>query len=775
MITRNNLESSLPDTTGAVEVQGLTASVQIYRDRCGIPHAQAKTVEDAFFAQGFFTAQDRLWHMDYDRHRAYGRWAEMAGPSGLEQDILMRRFRLEASARSDYNIVNAEARSMLDAYAAGVNAFIETTETLPVEYQLLGDRSPEPWQPWDGLAVFKVRHVLMGTFEAKAWRSRLMDHLGLEKAAKLLPGYQPGHLLILPPGERYQGSASSALEELEKAAAAADRLKEIEQGSNHWTLSGSRTVSGKPLLAGDPHRGLDTPNVYYQNHVACPSFDVAGTSFPGVPGFPHFGHNQWVCWGVTHTGADYQDLFFERFKENDSGYYRFKGQWRRAQVHRELVKVRGAGHQEIQVTETHHGPIVSGDPAEGHGVAFRYTQTAVPNRSAECLLKMLHAKSTFDLDESMRHWVDPVNNFLFADVHGNIGYLTRGQIPMRSRANAWLPVPGWTGEHEWQGSIPFNEMPRSHNPEAGYVVTANQKVVGDDYPHFIALDHAPEFRAKRISIRLQALDNATVDDMGSIHAERVSIPAQHYLRRLAGLESDDSLSKMALDILGKWDAATDPDSVAATIYSAFRLHLDRRILRHLFGPLADDALTETNRGGPAHAARMRAHFFHLMDQDDVSILPPNSGGWDSMLKTALADAVKELASELGQDMDGWQWGTVHRTSPRHPLSDVFPQASDLLDPPSVPMGGDGDTPQSASYSPAQPYLISSTSVLRYIYDLDNWQNSRWIVPLGASGHPGSPHFADQAETWSKVDSIPMLYDWQQIAAEAESRQTLSSP
>ena len=205
MITRNNLESSLPDTTGAVEVQGLTAPVQIYRDRCGIPHAQAKTVEDAFFAQGFFTAQDRLWHMDYDRHRAYGRWAEMAGPSGLEQDILMRRFRLEASARSDYNIVNAEARSMLDAYAAGVNAFIETTETLPVEYQLLGDRSPEPWQPWDGLAVFKVRHVLMGTFEAKAWRSRLLDHLGLEKAAKLLPGYQPGHLLILPPGDRFQG------------------------------------------------------------------------------------------------------------------------------------------------------------------------------------------------------------------------------------------------------------------------------------------------------------------------------------------------------------------------------------------------------------------------------------------------------------------------------------------------------------------------------------------------------------------------------------------
>ncbi len=796
MITQKLLADSLPDTTGPVAARGLTDQVEIYRDRHGIPHVEAKTVEDAFFGQGFATAQDRLWHMDYDRHRAYGRWAEMAGPQGLEQDLLMRRFRLEASARADYQAVNEETRSMLDAYAAGVNAFIETTASLPIEYRLL-DASPEPWQPWDGLGVFKVRHVLMGTFEGKAWRARLLKELGPEKAASLIPGYQPGHLLILPPGSVFEGAFVNALEELERGAAVADRLKELErraafanaleelgrgaavadrlkeleQGSNNWVLSGSRTASGKPLLAGDPHRGLDTPNVYYQNHVRCPAFDVVGISFPGLPGFPHFGHNRWVCWGVTHTGADYQDLYLERFKDDNPAYYRFKGQWRRAEVHRELIKVRGAASHETEVTVTHHGPVISGEPSKRNAVAFRYTQTAVAHRGAECLLDMLQAKTTAELDESMRHWVDPVNNFLFADVHGSAGYLTRGQIPIRSRANAWLPVPGWTGEHEWQGHIPFDELPRSHNPDEGYIVTANQKVTGDDYPYYIALDHSTEFRAKRITLRLQALGKATVEDMGAVHGERVSIPAQGYLKRLAGLKPKDAAAAKALDILKGWDGDMDRGSAAATIYSALRLHLDRRILTHLLGPLAEAALSEANRGGPAHASRLRAHFLYLMERDDASLLPPGTG-WDSLLEDALSAAVKELVSRLGPEFP-WEWGRVHHTAPQHPLSVVFPDTQGALDPPQIPLGGDGDTPQAASYSPAQPFLISSTSVLRYVYDLADWNNSRWIIPLGASGHPGSPHYADQASTWGEVDFIPMLYDWRRVTAEAQSRQTLS--
>ena len=773
MISRSDLERAVPNVVGTVTVKGLTAPVRIYRDGLGIPHAQAATTEDAFFAQGFFTAQDRLWHMDYDRHRAYGRWAEFAGPVGLDNDRFMRRLRLEASARADYAFVNSEARAMLDAYAAGVNAFIETTETLPIEYGML-EAAPEPWQPWDGLAVFKVRHVLMGTFEGKAWRHKLLGRLGPERTAALHPGYQPGHLLILPPGAEFRGEATGALEELERGAALADRLKELEQGSNNWVLSGGRTATGKPVLAGDPHRGLDTPNVYYQNHVACPDFDAVGASFPGVPGFPHFGHNRWTCWGVTHTGADYQDLFVERFDKENPAYYEFKGEWRRAEMYRETLKVRGGAEEDISITVTHHGPVISGEPSQGLGVAFRYTQTAEPNRTAEALLDMLRAGSAEELDASMEEWVDPVNNFLFADVHGNFGYLTRGRVPIRSRANGWLPVPGWTGEHEWEGYIPFGEMPRSHNPKEGYVVTANQRVVGDDYPYYIALDHSPEFRAKRIALRLQDLYGATVEDVAAIHAERTSIPAQKYLPRLAALDvyGLKPLVKEALEVLRGWNGAMDTDSVAATIFSAFRLHLDKRILEHVLGPMAEEALTETSRGGPAHAARLRAHFVHLLEKGDESLLPPDGGGWDSMMAAAFVSAVRELTAQIESDPSEWKWGRVHHTVPTHPLSEVFPDAASLLDPPSVPLGGDGDTPQAASYSPAQPYAISSTSVLRYVYDLSDWENSRWIVPLGSSGHPGSAHYADQSETWSEVEYSPMLYGWSRIAESAESVQTL---
>ena len=770
MITRDDLKRALPDVTSPVSVGGLKDGVEVYRDARGIPHVKAQSMEDAFFGQGFATAQDRLWHMDTDRHRAYGRWAELAGETGLEQDLLMRRFRLEASARADMQCVSEGARRMLEAYAAGVNGFIESTKAFPVEYKLVG-ASPAPWQPWDCLAVLKVRHIFMGTFEGKLWRSRLLNALGAEATARLHPGYEPGHLLILPPGLEYTDGTAEALEELERGASAVDRLREVEAGSNNWVLSGKRTASGKPLLAGDPHRGLDTPNVYYQNHVSCPEFDVIGASFPGAPGFPHFGHNRWVCWGVTHTGADYQDLYVEQFKEGDPSHYQYKEQWLKAEVHDETINVRGGDDVPIQVFVTHHGPVIAGDPGKGTAISFRYTQTAEANDGADCLLEMLFAQSTLELDRAMERWVDPANNFLFADVHGNIGYLTRGKVPIRAAANGWLPVAGWTGEQEWQGDIAFEEMPRSHNPEQGYIVTANQRPVGTDYPYYIGLDHSPEFRARRITERLALLEKATVEDMGRVHGERVSIPARHYVKWLGQVTALDELTKKALGILLEWDGNMLPESVAATIYSAFRLELDRGVLGHALGPLSEEAFEVNGRGAPGHVVRLRAHMLKVIGEGDESFLPPGKD-WNSLMGEALTAAVGKLNGDLGSDMAGWQWSKVHHTGPQHPLTPAFPEASGLLDPPQVSIGGDGDTPQNAAYSPGQPYTITTMSVLRYVYDLSDWNNSRWVVPLGASGHPGSEHYADQASTWARVETWPMLYDWGKIEAEAESRQVV---
>ena len=494
---REDLRAVLPELNGSVTLKGLSGRVEVHRDSLGIPHVRAPSQRDAYLAQGFVTAQDRLWQMEYDRLRGCGRWAEVAGPNAVAGDKLMRKFRLEASARADYLASAASTREMLDAYAEGVNALIKTSRSLPIEYRITGLR-PEPWQPWDGLIVFKVRHILMGVFEAKTWRAQLLQKIGPEKLADMFPGYQPGQLLIMPPGETYAGPRDESLEELRAGAAALNLGKESGNetglGSNSWVLSGSRTASGKPLLAGDSHRALGIPNVYYQNHLACPDFDVVGLSIPGVPGFPHFGHNNWVAWCITHLSADYQDLYIEHFKTNDSDRYRYRNRWLRAEVYEETIRVRRRRRSSSSDMGYPSRADNFGRPGRGNRSGFKIYGTAGAKAWADTIPAMLMSRNCDELTESMRGWVDPCNNFLMADVHGNIGYMSRGEIPIRSQANALLPVPGWTGEYEWQGSIPFEELPRSMNPEPGYFATCNNRPVGEDYPYYISLDFAPGYR-----------------------------------------------------------------------------------------------------------------------------------------------------------------------------------------------------------------------------------------------------------------------------------------
>ena len=659
---------------------------------------------------------------------------------------------------------------MLEAYTAGVNAFIETTSALPVEYEIL-ETSPEQWRPHDSLGVFKIRHILMGVFEQKLWRARLLRQVGAEQMAALCPSYQQGQLVIVPPGKEYEGAVDGVADLLREAETWMQPMESIEVGSNNWVLSGERTASGAPVLAGDPHRALDTPNVYYQNHVACPEFDVIGLSFAGVPGFPHFGHNDRVAWCVTHTGADYQDLYLERLRSGSPPTYEFKGEWLSLDLHRETIDVRGQSPVHVDVPVTHHGPIIGGSIESGVGLSFRYTATCEAQPWADALLNMLKVKSTDAMDEAMRCWVDPVNNFLYADVDGNIAYLTRGRIPVRHEANRWIPVPGWDGKHEWEGDIPFNELPRSTNPDCNYIVTANNRVVGEDYPHYIALDFAPGFRADRLTHRLLKLEDATVSDMAAMHSEKTSIPAVFYAPKLAALEVDHPLAGTARKALAQWDGQMAPDLVAPTIYAATRDRLVRKVLEPILGPLAAEAFSPTGRGGPGHVARLRSHFPRMIQADDRSLLPAGTD-WDSLLSEAFVEGLQELSDRLGSNIQSWTWGAVHHTRPRHPLSAFFPDLDGLLDPPQVPMGGDGDTPQAGSYSPGDQFVMTSMSVSRYAFDLADWENSKWVVPLGSSGHAGSPHYADQAPVWQQVQMLPMTYGWDKLAMEAESCQSV---
>ena len=769
-LTRDDLTAALPTLEGSLRVPGLGGSVEIWRDRDGIPHLAAATADDAFFAQGFVHAQDRLWHMQYDRRRAHGRWAEYAGPAAVAQDIHFRRLGLLPSARVDYEAVSAGTRAMLDAYAAGVNAFLGTTRTLPVEFRLLEAR-PEPWTPWDSLAVFKVRHVEMGPWQAKIWRSRLARRLGPDLAAKLCPGTQPNPTLIVPPGEEDAGPAPDGLEIFAAHARELAQAGELTGGSNNWAVSGRRTASGRPLVAGDPHRALEVPNVYYQNHLACPDFDAIGLSFPGVPGLPHFGHNRFVAWCVTHAMADAQDLFVERFDRGDPARYLFKGEWRPAAVRRETILVRDAAPVDIEVTTTHHGPVAIGNPGQGHGIAFRYSATAGPNRTFDALAPMLKATSADELEEAMRPWIDPVNNLVFADVHGTIGYRTRGQVPIRAAANAWVPVPGWDGAHEWTGAIPFAAMPAQRNPAAGWIATANNKIAGPGYPYYIGLDFAPDFRARRIAVRLGAVRGATPADMAAVHADRISIPARALLEVLDGVAPSSDLGRQALARLRAWDGAMDRDAAAPAIYAIFRQRLLRDLLTPVLGPLAQDAFGTLPTGPVNHMAKLCGLLAGWIRADDRTLLPPGDT-WAAAMSRSFDAAVDQLRALLGPDIARWRWGALHATRPRHPLSALVADAAPLLDPPSVEVGGDADTVERSSFIPSAGFAVTTTSVARYVFDVGDWSNSAWIVPLGVSGHPGSRHYTDQAQDWADVRLRPMRYDWDRIREESEARQRL---
>ena len=359
--------------------------------------------------------------------------------------------------------------------------------------------------------------------------------MGPEKAAALFQDSPQGTLVTTPPGETYQGPPLDCLDDLAAVAAQLNWLGEVDGGSNAWVISGARTASGLPLLAGDSHRALDTPNVYYQIHITCPTFRVSGYAVPGVPGAPHFSHTAYVAWGMTHGYADYQDLFIERFRTQDGRLeYAYKDAWLPADVSHEKLLVRGAAPAELEVVATHHGPIIAGKPYAGTGLAFSHTGTNSGTPWADSVYQLLTARSADEAEEAMREWTEPVNNVVYADVHGAYGYRYRGRIPLRPLANGWAPVPGWTGEYEWTGQIPFEAMPQTRNPSAGYAVTCNQRVTTAEYPYYINTYFVADYRARRITTRLQSLPSgtATVEDMAAIHADRVSIPAQAFLQIL---------------------------------------------------------------------------------------------------------------------------------------------------------------------------------------------------------------------------------------------------
>ena len=773
-INKRELLASLPDVNSTLAITGLRGPVTIVRDGWGVPHIKAESEWDAFMGQGFATAQDRLWHMEYDLRRSLGEWAEWAGPSGTAHDLLWRRLDIERAAKADLQAAGKPAVEMLEAYCAGVNAFIETTDSLPVEYRIL-DATPEPWSPWHCLAAYKVRNLIYGVWEMKLWRARLANEIGPEAASRLFRGYEAGHLITTPPGEVFDGPELEGLDDLIEAVELLGDPAFGDGGSNAWVIGGELTESGMPLVAGDSHRALDTPNVYYQVHLSCPEWRVSGYSLPGVPGAPHFSHTEYVAWGMTHGYADYQDLFVEKFRNGPENRLEYKAgrKWTAAEHRVEEIRIRGAAPQPISVVRTRHGPVILGDPKNGSGVAFSHPGTNSGTPWANTLLGLLRARNADEIEESLRDWTEPVNNFVYADRDGEFGYRYRGRIPIRSMSNAWRPIDGSGNEHEWGDEIPFEDMPATRNPAAGWVVTCNQRVTGDDYPYYIALEYAPDFRARRVTSHIGNWrgGKADVQAMGAMHADRVSLPGLTFARVAAGLSVTDEPLANAVSLLKAWDGSMEVDSPAAAVYGAARAHLLSTLAGILLGSLADEGTSSAGRGAFVHLSQIFSRAVADMESENPSFLP-RGHTWGAIVRDSLAAAVRELTDRLGGDMASWRWGDIHRTNPQHPLSPMYPEAAELLDPPGFEYGGDAETPQAAAYSFTDRFNVSSTSSNRYIHDTGDWNRSLWVVPLGTSGHPGSPHYADQAPLWATVRYVPQLWDWDDIEKNSESRQQL---
>ncbi len=774
-LTEADLKAALPDVTTPQTFSQLKSGTSIRRDGWGIPHIKAENEYDLFFAQGFATAQDRLFQMDFDRLRCLGRAAEYLGAAAVEQDKLMRRRRMERVSKFDYSIASPEVKTAVDAYTDGVNAFIESTEALPVEYKLLGAR-PERWEPWHCVVVYKVRNTAEGSFQGKLWLARLAAEIGPERAAKLSPGYQPGSLLTVPPGERYSGPVLNAVDELRTVVEASSMLNDIDGGSNGWAVAGDRTESGLPLVAGDSHRGLEAPNVYYQVHLIGPDFAALGHSIPGVPMALHFCHNEHIGWGMTHGGVDTQDLFVEQFRtSNGKTEYLYKDAWTQADVSSETLKVKGGEDVQVRVVETHHGPVIAGDSTNGYGVALADPGSREGTPWLDAAYRVMKSKSADEFEEAFEGWTDRVNNYPYADVHGNFGYTLRGRIPVRGSSNGWGPVPGWTGEHEWQGYILPAELPRTRNPETGWVVTCNQRVVDESYPYYLTNFFGSGFRAERIASRIADLEGKkiSVEDMSSIHADVTSVPAQALQKALARLSQLDGKAADAVKRLLDWDCSLGVDSTKAALFEMVSGKLYEAIVRGNYGSLAENMISSLDPGAEEHFRRhLKSSLVVALESGDTDVLPEGTT-WDSIISSSIEEAITELESRLGDDWSKWRWGDLHGSAQQHPLSAIFPEIADQLNPPRIETAGDGDTPYASGARTGTAFTTGSGPINRYIHDPSNWSNGRWIVPLGASGHPGSPHYTDQQEMWAKVETIPQLWDWDEIGANAESEQQLS--
>jgi penicillin amidase len=766
-----------PQVKGTIAVKGLEAPVEVIRDQWGVPHIYAENELDLFFAQGYVHAQDRLWQMEFNRRVGSGTLSAALGEGTLDIDRFMRTLGLRHAATRDWTLVDDETRTILQAYADGINAYIAShRDRLPLEFVILGV-DPDPWTPVDTLLWGKVMAYSLSTsYDSELLRASMIAELGPEVTQQLMPPYPGEGPFIVPPEVRSYAWLSGT----SPRVAAGARLNNLDdllaglvkpnpsRGSNNWVVHGSRTSTGMPLLANDTHLSLDMPAIWYENGLHGGRFDVVGFSFPGVP-MVIIGHNSRIAWGVTNLAADVQDLYVERLNSPDQPtQYEFQGEWRDLEIVQERIEVAGGEPVVLDVLMTHHGPIINdvvGSLQDAEPMALRWT--ALDSSTLFRAVVLLDLADNWEqFRQALSLWDVPSQNFVYADVEGNIGYQTPGKIPIRPPARAGsqsgtevgpsagpVPVPGWTGEYEWQGFIPFDELPSVLNPVTGFIATANNKVVPDDYPYYLAYDWSAPYRAQRITDLLAADDSVTPEDMRAIHAQTYSLPAELLRPYLSVVAPDDELEARALRLVDAWDLYYEADSAGAAMFQTWYWFLVENTLRdELGGDLMDEYLGNPDRHAPVMIELMEQADSPWFDDVDTPAVETR----DDIVRRSLADAVAWLSERYGSDPDKWEWGELHtKTFVHQPLGQSgIGLLEDLFNSKTVPARGDEFTVDAAWFSYAEPFAMTGGASQRFIADLSDLDNSLTIHTTGQSGQLFHRHREDFIPLWQNVEYHP---------------------
>lgn len=728
---------SMPTVEGTVHVGGLQKSVQVIRDGKGVPHIKAENAHDLYFSQGYVQAQDRLFQMDLSRRQASGTLSEVVGEAALDKDKLFRTLGLRRAAEASVSEYTGEAKEVLQSFADGVNAFVKEAKKegrLPVEFHLLG-YEPAEWTPVDSLTIGKyMAFDLGGHWHGQAFRFWALQHLSKEQAYELFPTYPKDAPRLLAQLQDLNVNVASSF--------AKAIIPPESNGSNNWVVSGEKSASGMPILADDPHLSLATPSIWYQTHLEMKDINVSGVIFAGVPGIM-LGHNEKIAWGVTNTGPDVQDLYIEKRNPDNPNEFLYNDKWEKATIVNEPIKVKGGKTIPYEVTVTRHGPVISEFAYKNKDEAvFALKWTALePSGELKAVLNMNKATNWAEFESALEDFHTPTQNFLFASTDGTIAYKANGNIPIRKKGDGILPVPGWTDEYEWEGYIPFDKLPKVINPKQGFISTANNKIINDDYPYHISHIWAQPYRQMRIQEFLQEKDKLTVADLQALQMDQKNLHAREFvpvfLKELDKVNVSD-VEKQGIKELTNWDFYDSKDQAAPLIFHLWM----KEISNTLFSKEIPKDVMELFEG----KQQVIDELIRKQMNGEKSVWFSKHGGFTEVLHMSYSKVMKKLEKQYGRDVTKWKWGVYHQLSFIHPVS----KSSDVLafffnrEKP-VPIGGSNITVQAASYG--DDGIVNHGASWRFVIDTKDMSNGYHIVGPGQSGHFKSDWYHDQIEDW----------------------------